>query len=259
MNDDEMLQKAEKDWSPPMELLHSPPRESSLTAGGRAVFACAVVFLLGSIGAGVGLQAVVRKQAESASLLRNEGVPGEAVVTRLWQGKDESRQHWVAYRFNAGGLVYDAQRKLSPATWSRLAVGSRIAVVYVPSDPVVNYPRGDPERPIPVWLPYAVAAIPAVLGGLVLNLIRRERRLLVEGRAAPGVVTAHRKRGGTHGGHGMEFSYKFVMFSGSTAQGRGRPRRSPPPVGSTICVLYDPDHPSSNAPYPLLLVQPRRE
>jgi hypothetical protein len=259
MNDDEMLHKAAEDWKPPVELLHSPPRESSLTAGGRALFVLAVSFFLGSLAAGAGLQALARRQAESASLLRERGVTIEAAVTRLWQAKGESRQYWVAYSFSAGGLVYRAQRKLPAAAWTRLGVGSRIGVVYVPSNPELNYPRGEVEKPIPAWLPYVISAALAVFGGLMLYAVRRERRLLEEGRAAPGVVTGHRRISGTHGSRGTELRYVFAILGGSPGKGRGRPRRNPPAVGSTICVLYDPDHPSSNAPYPLLLVRPRRD
>ena len=259
MNDDEMLQKAQEGWRPPEGLHGSLPRESTLTGAGRALLALAVAFFLGAATAGVGLQILVRDRAEAVKLAREQGVTTQAVVTRLWRGKDDSRQPWVAYRFDANGTLCDAQRKVPLTTWSRLAVGSRIEVVYVPSRPEVNYPRGHIGELIPVWLPHLAAVALAGFGTLFLFSIHRERRLLEEGRAAPGVVTEHRRRGGEHRAHGTEFRYRFAMFSGSIGQGRGRPRRNPPEIGSTICVIYDPDHPSTNAPYPFQLVRPRSE
>jgi hypothetical protein len=259
MNDEEMLQKAQEGWRPPEGLLGSLPRESTLTGAGRAVLVLAVVFFLVAVAAGIGLQTLARDRAQTASLLRQRGVTTQAVVTRLWRAGDKSRQPWVAYRFNANSLVYDAQRKLPLTTWKRLAAGSSLEVVYLPSKPELNYPSGNAEDTIPVWLPYLVAVILGSTGVLLLFAIRRERRLLEDGRAAPGIVTAHRKRGGTHGSQGIEIRYKFAMLSGSTGQGRSRSRRNAPAIGSTICVLYDPDHPSRNAPYPFSLVRPRME
>jgi len=40
----------------------------------------------------------------------------------------------------------------------------------------------------------------------------------------------------------------------STAKGRGQ-SRLPPAIGAPICVLYDPENPRRNAPYPLTLVK----
>jgi hypothetical protein len=260
MNDDEMLQKAQEGWRPPEGLLGSAPRESSLTGAGRAMVALAFVFFLGAIAAGIGLQTLTRDRAEAVSLIRERGVTTQAIVTRLWRGGDKSHQPWVAYRFEADGLVYGAQRKLSLKTWSRLEVGSGLEVVYVPSKPELNYPRGHIENPIPAFVPYLAAVILGSTGILLLFAVRRERRLLEDGRAAPGVVTELRKRARSHGAaHEMEFRYTFALLSGSTGKGRGRRSRNPPPIGSTICVLYDPDYPSRNAPYPFSLVRPRRE
>jgi hypothetical protein len=258
MNEDMMLQKAKETWRLPIALLDSRPRESCLTGRGRTLAVLAFAFFLGALAAGLGLQAIARNRAEAASLLREKGVTTQAVVTRLWRARDKSRQPWVAYTFSAGGLVYDAQRKLSLATWTRLEVGSSLEVVYVPSKPELNFPRGHIGKPIPVWLPFLAAVALGSVGLLLLFAIRRERRLLEEGRVAPGVVTEHRKRGGGHGAHGIEFRYKFALLSGSIGQGRGGPTRNPPPIGSTICVLYDPDNPPRNAPYPFSLVRPRK-
>jgi hypothetical protein len=253
-----MLRKAKEGWTPPSGLLLWRPRESTLTGAGRAVLALAVAFFLGAVAAGIGLQTLARDRAEAISLARERGVTAQAVVNRLWRARDKSRQPWVAYTFSAGGLVYDAQRKLSLATWTRLEVGSSLEVVYVPSKPELNFPRGHIGKPIPVWLPFLAAVALGSVGLPLLFAIRRERRLLEEGRVAPGVVTEHRKRGGGHGAHGIEFRYKFALLSGSIGQGRGGPTRNPPPIGSTICVLYDPDNPPRNAPYPFSLVQPRK-
>jgi hypothetical protein len=80
-------------------------------------------------------------------------------------------------------------------------------------------------------------------------LLRKQVRLLTEGRPAPGIVTGWRRTKG-----GTVLRYEFVLLNGATAKGRGKSRR-PPAIGSPICVLYDPENPRRNAPYPLCLVK----
>ena len=80
-------------------------------------------------------------------------------------------------------------------------------------------------------------------------LLRKQMQLLTEGRPAPGIVTRHRRTK-----DGTIIRYEFALLNGATAKGRGQTRR-PPPIGSRICVLYDPENPRRNAPYPLYLVR----
>src|SRR5262245_55474335 len=46
----------------------------------------------------------------------------------------------------------------------------------------------------PLFLPYLIAAASAVIGGAALLPLLRQRWLLAEGRAAPGVVTRYGKK-----------------------------------------------------------------
>jgi hypothetical protein len=91
-----------------------------------------------------------------------------------------------------------------------------------------------------------------MIGGGILCLvpIQRQRHLLSEGRASPGVVTGHQKHQ-----HGTEIRYEFRLLSGSSAKGRGVAGKSPVPIGTAVCVLYDAESPHRNAMYPLSLVQ----
>jgi hypothetical protein len=99
-------------------------------------------------------------------------------------------------------------------------------------------------------LPLAAVAL------LLVLLLRWERRLLEDGRPAPGVIT----RLGTPGEHGRYVYYEFPQLSGARAAGRFGPvhGKRVPAIGSTIVVLYDPDNPNHNARYPLSLVKLRR-
>jgi len=131
-------------------------------------------------------------------------------------------------------------------------------VRFVPFRPALNYPADYIEKPLPLWLPYAVAlALVGTSAGCLLP-IRRSRWLLEEGRTAPALVTAHKVTRDSHGARmGIQFTYRFVQLSGVAVEGRSGPGRHPPEIGSTICVLYDPENPRRNAPYPLSLVRLR--
>ena len=111
---------------------------------------------------------------------------------------------------------------------------------------------------MPRLVPYLVAVALGASGSLVFVFFRREWRLLAEGRAAAGLVTRHSKmRHGTHGKKlGMAAYYQFAQLSGALTEGHTDPREKPPAVGSTVCVLYDPENPRRNVLYPLSLVQP---
>src|SRR5262245_41596433 len=91
----------------------------------------------------------------------------------------------------------------------------------------------------PLFLPYLLAVPFAVGGSLAFLPLLRQRWLLAEGRAAPGVVTRH----GRKDQHGRVYYFEFRVLSGATVEGRAGPSHRPPPVGRPICVLYDPNQP----------------
>jgi hypothetical protein len=86
----------------------------------------------------------------------------------------------------------------------------------------------------------------------------------MEGRPAPAIVTKYsrvyrRMRIAAQGPVGMShknrFFYDFPLLSGAIAQGKSDPQKRTPEIGSVICVLYDPNNPKRNMPYPAGLVK----
>src|SRR5258705_156658 len=101
------------------------------------------------------------------------------------------------------------------------------------------------------WAAWLIGAATAFPGGLVLPfLIRRERKLLSDGRAAPGVVTRL-----SRSQHGSMVHYEFAIAGGGFAKGKTGPSHKPPPVGATVPVLYDPENPRRNRMYPFSMVK----
>ena len=93
---------------------------------------------------------------------------------------------------------------------------------------------------------------------LIAKALRRQRRLLEEGRPAIARVTSSRQRHGTHGHTHQHVEYEFTTLSGARRTGRFDAQRNVPVPGSTILVLYDPDEPKRQAPYPIRLYRVER-
>lgn len=245
------LLELQRSWTPPDGLDRSRPRPVRLNGAGKALLSVAVALLVGSPVAGVALQLTVSREAQTQRLLQEQGANTEGRITRLWRSRDEDKQPWVAYGFTVQGRVYERRAKVPLRIWRNLQVGSDLPIRYLPSDPALSHPRDWQEKPMPVWIPGLVAAGQALAGGLIMRRILSQRRLLAEGRPAPALVTRH-----THTQHGKIIHYEFPLLSGAIAQGRSGPAKKPPMPGSIICVLYDPENPRRNAPYPLPLVKP---
>jgi hypothetical protein len=82
-------------------------------------------------------------------------------------------------------------------------------------------------------------------------MLRKQRSLLEDGRAAPGVIEkATRTKGG------KSIRYEFLLPGGSREKGSGLVKRGPNNAGDVLTIIYDPENPSRNAPYPFTLVRP---
>ena len=103
-------------------------------------------------------------------------------------------------------------------------------------------------RSLPFWFPYFVTAMFAAIAVVLALLLANQLRLLTEGRAAPGRVTAIRRA------KGIQVHYEFESRNGSKFKGRSSTSKIPTP-DEPVCILYDPERPKRNAIYPLPLVR----
>jgi len=237
-------------WTPPDGLGYSSLRPIQLTGSGIALLVVAAALLLGAVAAGIGLGTAARRQAKDHRLLQEQGLNTDAQITRLWSSTSkEDRRYWVAYRFTVQEREYVARKGVPPRIWQTLKAGSSLPVRFLPSNPKVNHPIEWDETPMPNWVPYLVFAVLAAIACLCAIQLRNQMQLLTEGRPAPGIVTGQRRTK-----DGTVIRYEFTLLNGATAKGRGQSRR-PPAIGSPVCVLYDPENPRRNAPYPLSLVK----
>jgi hypothetical protein len=244
-------------WTPPDGLGRSRHREIRLTQDGKGLVMAAIFLTGGALVAAIILSAVIAVQTREARLLREEGVVTEGQITRLWRDRDKSRQPRLAYTYTSQERAYERTAKVSLRLWTSLRVGSTLAVRYVPSDPEISVPFDRERDVLPLWLPIAVVFGLGPIGFLIILPLRKQRRLLSEGRVAPGLVTHQGKlRRGSHGkALGSRIDYEFSLLSGAVARGHAGPVKNPPEVGSVIPVLYEAEEPAQNTVYPLQLVR----
>jgi hypothetical protein len=188
----------------------------------------------------------------------------EGVVTLMPRGDKSIVRFGVSpfvyYRFTAGGRAYDGRARLALRHWNGLQAGGPIAVRYLPSDPANNFPSADPPEPtVPLLYAYSVCSLCAGFGVVGLFGLWRGRGYLAHGQVVPALVkgvSVKRSRGTAY----LTVHYEFPLPGGFMCRGKYDDVNAvPPPEGSLICVLHDPDKPRRHAIYPLSLLKVRAE
>ncbi len=243
-----ILIEAKRKWQPPPELQRSSPREVRQRAAGRTLLVLAALFVLGAPVAGLLLHARASADHAQRRELMSRGVNARAVVTRRWMRRGDHPRYLADYIYEAGGRTLTGRVDISRSSWERLEQGSVLPVRYLPADPRQHLVPGYEGDLMPLWLPYAVAGAMAAAGWLLTLPLKSERRLLTEGRPAPGVVLAHRKVQQT-----TTVRYAFVTLSGAIAEGKMQAQKNPPAIGSLLTVVYEPDNAGNNRAYPFSL------
>jgi hypothetical protein len=249
MSANEDLAALARNWKPPVELSGASPREVRLSAGGKALTCLAVLIFGGAVAAGVGLSRIAARQQANRATLRAVGAEVEGAVTRRWIDGGKSETRMVAYEFQHSGHTYHGSSDAPRRIWGSLQVGAPLTVRFLPANPKLNHPAGWETYGMPKFLPGAMSALLVLLGGLIVFAIRRESRLLSEGRPALARVTKVTR---VKDGHMMR--YEFRTLNGEVVKGRGKSRHAQP-VGATVCVVYDRDNARRNEPYPFNLVR----
>jgi uncharacterized membrane protein YedE/YeeE len=252
MSPNEELTELQRNWTPPVELSGSGPRDVRLSGIGIFLVCLAGLMFMGAIVAAVGLSRVASRQQADRENLREAGMVTEAVVTRHWRtgGKDDTPR--IAYQFEYEGQTWKGTSAAPRSIWRKLDVGSKLEVRFVPSHPELNHPAEWEAGGTPKWLPAVIAALLIGIGMMVGYLIRRQMSLLSEGRPTVGRVTKCSRFKNEY-----ILRYEFATLNGGIAKGRGKARKALP-VGGALTILYDRDNPRRNEPYPLELVRVAR-
>ncbi len=232
----------------PPELLRATPRPVRLSAGGVAVSALAAALLAAAAAGVFWLLPLSARQAQRRAEFDRQAVTGEAEILAIGPRRGKQSDRRVAYRFTVAGRVYSGRATLRRGELRGLEPGSHRPVRYLPADPSVNYLGRGPG----VLPPWAVPLIVVPLGVAAAALfwsVRKERRLLSEGRAAVARVTASRRA--HHGRRRIEYRYRTLSGALVSASSEIRGRAVP----DYVTILYDRERPRRAAPYPLALVR----
>ncbi len=240
------LAELQRNWTPPAELRSLENREVRLSGRGIALAALAGILILGGVGVGIGLERTGMQQTADQLQLTEQGRDVEATVASLWKTTGKEHQPMVTYQFHAEGRTYRRSVAVPSGIWKKLTAGTVLVVRYLPADPTHSHPRDWQASQLPLWVALLVGFFVSATGVLFVYIIRRQLALLREGRAAPGVVTRH-----SYAGKGQrKYHYEFAIPGGALEKGKSGPTRKLPAIGAKVCVIYDPDNPPRNSPYP---------
>ncbi|MGH9533133.1 MAG: DUF3592 domain-containing protein [Terriglobales bacterium] len=237
----------------PKELLRCVPRQVALTAAGMAARTVAVLLLFSGVISGAWLYVAAERDAPLRRAVASENVSTMAEVTSLHRRRGDDAKTEVTYRYTANGRDYAGGALLGKRQSATLQQGARIPVLYLASAPALNWLPGREPQGVQFWLVPLVALPLCAIGALILLNLRRQRGLLICGRATLAHVTETSKFGHSHGsGHHVHFEFKLP--SGGRRTGSFDVQKQPPEAGSALVIVYDPDHPQRNTRYPLSLV-----
>jgi hypothetical protein len=251
--------ESRRTFSLPPELARSAPRDVALTTGGRALIVLAWLLAAAALVAGVALHLESKRQSHTASDFDQRSVSTSAVVDRLWRKTGDGKPAFAAFHFDAGGTRIDGESRMQLSKWRELRTGSTLPVRYLPDNPhrfsVTGGRRGGG---LPLAVAYVAASILALFALLCAAAVRQQRTLLSEGRSVSAVVTAVRKSQGSHGTSERIIVYEFPVLAGTIATGKAAAAKTQD-VGTRLSVVYDPERPKRNRPYPFSLVTLVRE
>ncbi len=240
----------------PAELLHSVPREVTLTPAGKAVAALIVGLLLAAM-VDPWIYVAAKRDVARFNALERQSVVSDGEVVSIGRAHGKESRRTVTYRYSFEDRTYTGTAELRRGESRGLRAGARIAVRYVPSQPATNWLPGHEPRGVPLWVVPLVPTCALSAGLLLAYALRKQRAFLATGRAALARVTRHERA--HKGEHGVDrVWYEFKVLSGAMRTGHYDVQRTPPEVGSTLIVLYDPDAPEKNVRYPLALVRTTR-
>lgn len=241
-------------FTPPPGLEWSRPRAVRLSAAGRGMAIGAIAMALAGPAAGYAMFQESRDQAARRQQLIDHPALAAGVITKLTKESKDSNSGTVHYEFDAGDQRVAGKMRIRRSWWRELTIGDPLTIRYASGAPAINAPDGTLPRVLPMWVAFLVGGILVGISALFAAILRADLRLLSEGRIAEGTVQEIRVSRSQHGTH-RSMRYDFATMSGVRMTGKCGATKSSPGPGSTIVVIYDPDQPKRNKPYPFALAE----
>lgn len=229
---------SELNWPPPRRVRSSP-------AGVRSAFFAAAVVVLALAGSSL-LCMKGAHQFQNRAALRNEGIEATAHVTGFSHAGKHGGILVVNYSFVINEISFTGKADVPKVLEQDIQQSPTLPIRYLPANPTVNQPVAWDQPPISSWLMLLLPMLPVTIGILMLLSDRRERRLLAEG--LPAIATITKSYLLSKGGY--QSNYEFRTENGSVETGTNS-FVGPPEIGTSFCVVYLPQNPKRNLPYPL--------
>jgi hypothetical protein len=230
------------------ELIGPLPRRIQLTVNGITLAVVTAIISASAVIFTCFIAAEAARQVQIRTALRSADNETLGKIEKLHQ--PYSLKEYVDYTFIANGKTYRGKAIVPLEVYHTIRLASSLSIRYLPENPALNHPVDWEWSVRSEWDPIFTVILVAGLGCLLFLVprMRFERRLAIEGVAAIGVVTKCSVSG--RGGEFINLKYDFRTQDGILVQGRGdfKTRQE---IGTKILILYLPQKPKQNGPYPL--------
>jgi hypothetical protein len=240
----------------PAALLQPTPRNVKVSALGGTMLLAAAALIAAGMWGGIELDRRADTTERHVGLFEAERIvtAGDVIQLRRRGGGDDPRIT-AHYRYTARGRELTGEMTLRREDRDSYQVGSPVAVWYLPTEPEASWLDGYAPRPFSHWPATVVPLGCGVVAMTLFLLVRRQSRLLAQGRPALATVTRVEKKRTDKATYWM-VHFEWTTLSGATRRGRYRHNKHPAPgVGTPIPIVYDRDNTFRHHTYPMALVR----
>jgi hypothetical protein len=220
----------------PEELAGPLPRRIRASENGLQALKVAAALLLVAVAGFLWGGSFALHQMQSRNALRRQSSESVAEINRAVRSE-------VDYTFTVNGKSFTGKAVIPGNIHIRHS--DRLAVRYFPPNPAINHPSAWEWSEIPGLEPPLVPLMLVVPAIFLIFSLRNEARVLATGIAVVAVVTQCSRRG--RGGYSVKFQFRTKENQVTVGGGIYQDRRE---IGQKICVLYLPQDPQQNQPYP---------
>ena len=239
----------------PAALLRATPRDVRVNATGWLVLITAMAFGVAGVWGGIVLSRSALVAERHLRLFESERVLAAGDVIRL-QKRGGGNDHSITahYRYTARGHELTGETRLRRVERERYALGSPVAVWYLPSEPEQSWLDGYAPRQTERWPAAVVLIACGITAILLVRMVRRQSDLLAHGRPAMATVTKVEKKDSE--GTSWMVHFEWTTLSGATRTGKylhGK-KKDVPAIGAMIPIVYDRDNSLRHSKYPMMFV-----
>jgi len=231
------------------ELVEPPPRRIQVTGNGITLAVVTVVIVAIAVICVCFVATEDARQLQTRAALRSASDETRGKVVGL-RNPFHGLKEYLDYTFVADGRTYTGEAIVPLEDYHSIGLTSSLSIRYRPENPALSHPTDWEWSAMQEFDPYFVVVLIAGLGCILFipPQILFERRLAAEGVATIGVVTKCSVSG--KGRSFIDLKYDFRTQDGKLEHGRGRFQYQQE-IGANILLLYLPQKPQKNIPYPI--------